>query len=210
MDIGIELIEPLSYAPAPPPDPRQAIEQAWSARSDWQAQQRRVETSQLNLSATRLERWPSLSIFGDYGTIGSSINEAVPTRTFGFIVDIPVFDGGLGRARRAENASRLRQERIHARDLRAQIELEVRVALDNLGSADDQVRAAEEGLTLARRELEQAQRRYRAGVATNIETIDAQMRIERARENKISALFNYNLARIEMLSATGNIRQLTD
>ena len=210
MDIGIELIEPLSYAPAPPPDPQQEIERAWRARSDWQAQQKRVETSQLNLSATKLEIWPSLSIFGDYGTIGSSINEAVPTRTFGFIVDIPVFDGGRSRARRAEDSSRLRQERIAAQDLRAQIELEVRVALDNLTSADDQVRAAEEGLTLALRELEQAQRRYRAGVATNIETIDAQTRIERARENKISALFNFNLARIELLSATGAIRQITD
>jgi len=155
--------------------------------------------------ATRAERLPSLGVFGDYGSIGSSIDHAIPTRTYGFTVRVPVFDGGRRDARRAESASQLRQEHVQIRDLRAQIELDVRLALDSLKSAEDQVKVAEEGLALAENELAQAQRRYQAGMTSGIEVTDAQTRLERARENRIAALFNYNQARIDLGAATGTI-----
>ncbi len=63
---------------------------------------------------------------------------------------IPIFDGGRRDARRAESASQYRQQRIRTADLRDQVELDVRLALDSLRSADAQVKAAEEGLTLAK------------------------------------------------------------
>ena len=123
-------------------------------------------------SATKMERLPSVAGLADYGSIGSSINNAIPTRTYGFAVRVPVFDGGRRDARRAESFSQLRQESIRTHDLREQIELEVRVALDNLQSAEDQVKAAEEGLRLSEEELAQAQRRYQAGVSNGLEVTD--------------------------------------
>jgi outer membrane protein TolC len=146
--------------------------------------------------------------FADYGTIGSSINHALPTRTYGLSLRVPVFDGGRRDARRAESASQLRQERVRTGDLADQVELEVRLALDSLGSADDQVKVAEEGLKLAENELAQAQRRYEAGVASGLEVTDAQTRVARARDNRIAALFNYNQARIDLGEATGTVRQM--
>ena len=50
-------------------------------------------------------------------------------------------------------------------DLKEQIELDVRLALDALRSAEEQVKVAKEGLGLAENELAQARRRYDAGVA---------------------------------------------
>ncbi len=167
---------------------------------------KREETAQLNQSSVKWERLPSASVFADYGTIGSGFNDAIPTRTYGIAIRIPVFDGGRRDARRAESTSQLLQERLRTQDLRDQIELEVRVALDSLQSAADQVRTAEEGVALAEGELEQAQRRFAAGVGSSIEATDAQTRLQRARDNRIAALFNYNLARIELGTATGTIR----
>jgi outer membrane protein len=155
-----------------------------------------------------MERIPTLSVFGDYGSSGNAINDSLPTRAIGFAVRIPVFDGGRRDARRAEAGSQVRQEVIRERDLRAQIELETRTALDSLASAAEQVRTAEEGLVLAENELAQAQRRYKSGVGTSIEVTDAQTRLERARENRIAALFSHNLARIDLSSATGTIGQM--
>ncbi len=155
-----------------------------------------------------MERLPSVYVFGDYGSSGSAIDNSVPTRVIGFQVRVPVFDGGRRDARRAETYSVLRQENIRERDLRAQIEFEVRTALDSLQSASEQVNAAEEGLQLAGNELAQAERRYRTGIGSSIEVTDAQTRLERARDNRIIALFNYNVARIDLGSATGTIRQV--
>ena len=97
---------------------------------------------------------------------------------------------------------------IRNEDLRAQIELEVRLALDSLQSSAEQVQTAEEGLALAENEVAQAQRRYSAGASPGIEVTEAQTRLERARENRISALFGYNVARINLAVATGTMRQL--
>lgn len=73
-----------------------------------------------------------------------------------------------------------------------------------------QVAAAREGLELAERELAQAQRRYKAGVATSIEVTDAQTRLQRARDNQIIALFSHNLARVDLSTAMGTIQDLVN
>ena len=84
----------------------------------------------------------------------------------------------------------------------------MRVAIDSLHSADAQVKAAEEGLTLAENEVAQAERRYKAGVSNSVEVTDAQTRLARARDNRVNALYNYNLARIDLGTATGTIQSM--
>ena len=101
-----------------------------------------------------------------------------------------------------------RQERIRSADLKEQIELDVRLALDTLRSAEEQVKVAQDGLGLAENELAQARRRYEAGVANGVEVTDAQTRLERARDNQVDALFNYNQARIDLGQAMGTIRRM--
>jgi len=76
-----------------------------------------------------------------------------------------------------------------------------------LKSAEDQVKVAREGLALADRELTQARRRYDAGVTNSLEVTDAQTRLERARDNETQALYNYNVARIDLAQAMGNMRR---
>jgi outer membrane protein TolC len=140
--------------------------------------------------------------------VGLSANQTSPTRTYGASIRIPVFDGGRREARRAESLSVLKQERIRSADLEKEVELKIRVALDAVDSADAQVHAAEDGLALSNQELEQAERRYKAGVGTSIEVTDAQTRLQRSRENQISAVFNHAIARVDLAAAMGNIHEL--
>ncbi len=72
--------------------------------------------------------------------------------------------------------------------MKQQIDLEIRLALDSLHSAEEQVQVAREGLAQAQDELDRAQRRYQAGVASSLEVTDAQTRLARARDNHIAAL----------------------
>jgi outer membrane protein len=123
----------------------------------------------------------------------------------GVSLRVPVFDGGRREARRGESFSQYRQEQIRTHDLGQQIELQVRVALESLRSAAAEVDAAREGLTLAENELAQAQRRYEAGVGTSVEVTDAQTRLQRARDNQVNALYDHNLARLDLATATGAI-----
>jgi outer membrane protein TolC len=109
-----------------------------------------------------------------------------------------------------ESASQLRSEKIKSNDLKEQIELDVRLALDALHSAEEQVKVAREGMELAENELTQARRRNEAGVAVALEVTDAQTRMERARDNQTAALYNYNVARIDLAQSLGAVRRMVE
>lgn len=123
----------------------------------------------------------------------------------GVTLKVPVFDGFRRQARREDGFSQLKQEQIRTRDLGQQIELQVRLAVENLRSAKAEVDSARDGLGLAENELAQARRRYEAGVATSVEVTDAQTRLQRARDNQVAALYDYNVARLDLATATGTI-----
>jgi outer membrane protein len=208
LDNPVELTDRLSLIPVESIDVPQALDIARQHRAELRAQQRREESARLNFSATKFERLPSVTAFGNYGEIGTSVYSSLPTRDVGASLRIPIFDGGRMDARRAESASQFREESIRTADLRDQIELDVRVAIDSLHSANAQVKAAEEGLSLSEMEVAQAERRYKAGVSNSVEVTDAQTRLARARDNRINALYNYNLARIDLGTATGTIQSM--
>ena len=208
LDTNLTLTENLTNTPVQVADMQEALAIALRSRSDLQARQKREEQANLDYRAARSDRIPSLSGFAGYGTIGSGIDSAIPTWNLGVTLELPVFDGGRVDARRAEALSRLRRERIEGQDLRRQIELEIRLAFAGLNLAREQITVAEEGLQLAQQELEQARRRYQAGITSSLEVTDAQTRLERARENQITALFDYNLERINLGEAMGTIRSM--
>jgi outer membrane protein TolC len=206
LDTQVELTDKLSYVPVDAVTLEQARARAVKERPDYRAQQQREENARLSASAAKMQRLPSVAAFGDYGSIGTGITSALPTRTIGVQVRVPVFDGGKRDAQRAEAASQYRAEEVRTRDLKEQIELDVRLALDGLQSAEEEVRVANEGLELSENELAQARRRYEAGVATGVEVTDAQTRLERARDNQTAALYNHSLARIDLAQAMGRVR----
>jgi len=208
LDTEYELTDQLRYIPVEPEIVANAHVDAVKSRLDLRAQAERESNSRLAASAAKMERLPTLAAYSDYGTTGSGFDRAVPTRTYGVSLRVPLYDGGRRDARRSDAASQYRQEKIRSNDLRDQIDLEVQTATDTLQSAEEQVQVAEVGLHLAENELDQARRRYEAGVASNLEVTDAQTRLERARNNRITALFSHNLARIDLGQATGSIRKM--
>jgi outer membrane protein TolC len=207
LDARIEFTDKLAYKPVDVGSMAAALEKARNERAELKAQAKREEIARLNYGSVKAERLPSISAFGNYGTTGQEIIGAAPTRTYGISMKVPVFDGGRRDARRAESLSELRQEQVRSRDVKQQVELDVRLALDSILSAASQVETAQEGLGLAENELAQARRRYEGGVANSLEVTDAQTRLDRARDNQIVALYNYNLARLDLATATGSIAE---
>ena len=208
LDTELELTDKLAYVPVDAVTIEQAKAQALKERPDLKAQQEREANARMAASATKMERLPTVAAFGDYGAIGPGFDNALPTRTYGISLRVPVFDGGRRDARRAESASQYRSEKVRTSDLKEQIELDVRLALDGLESAEQQVKVAKEGLDLSENELAQARRRNDAGVAIGVEVTDAQSRLERARDNQTAALYNYNVARIDLAQSMGKVRSM--
>jgi outer membrane protein TolC len=210
LDTELVLTDKLGYTPVDAMTVAQAKAKALHERPDYQAQREREANALVLESATKMERLPSVAAFGDYGASGTGPANSLPTRTIGISLRVPIFDGGRREARRAESASQVRTEKVKTNDLKEQIELDVRLALDALRSAEEQVNVAKEGLQLSENEMTQARRRYDAGVAAGLEVTDAQTRLARARDNETSALYNYNVARIDLAQSVGGVRRIVE
>ena len=207
LDAGIQLTDKLEYRPADIGTLDEALAEARKLRAELKAQKDREQSARLSYSSVKAERLPSLGASANYGSIGAGIVGAQATYDYGLSLRVPLYNGGLREARRAESLSQYRQEQTRTHDLEQQVELDVRLAFDSINSAATEVTTALEGQDLSEKELAQAKRRYQAGVANSLEVTDAQTRLDRARDNLINALYDYNVARIDLATATGKIQE---
>lgn len=207
MDAPVELTTKLDLKKTEEVSNDVLIEQARKARPELKTERQRQDAARLSVTSVKDERLPSIGAQADYGTIGSEISNAHPTYTMAISLRVPIFDGGRREARISQSLSQYRQEEIRMRDLDRQVELQVRTALENLHSATAEVQSATEGQSLSENELAQARRRYEAGISTSIEVTDAQTRLQRARDNVVKALYNHNVARLDLATATGTIAE---
>ena len=159
-------------------------------------------------SAIRAERLPRLEVAADYGVNGLTVPSAIATRDLTLQVSVPILDGFRREARLAEQEAVVRESQVRERDLRQQIAADVDGALLDLHSAEAQQAVAAERLRLAAQELSQSRERFKAGVAGNIEVIDAQSNLIRARDTDIDARFAAASSRVSLARAAGVARTL--
>jgi outer membrane protein TolC len=181
---------------------------ALAQRPDLAAEVARGDAARTAKSAINAERLPRLDVAADYGLSGLTPSTSVSTRQIGVQVSIPILDGFRREGRAAEQSATVRESEVRARDLRQQIAAEVETALLDLASAQAQQAIAAERLRLAADEMAQARERFAAGVAGNIEVINAQASLLRARDTDIDARFAAATARVALARAAGLARTL--
>jgi len=200
----LTLTDQLRFVEDPLPSVDTAVAQAAHDRREIQVAEEENRASQLELQSARAEHLPSLEVLSDYGSSGITPGSfALPTRRVAVQLNVPIFNGGLTQGRVTAAASRERQTELSLADVRGQVEEDVRLSLTTLTTAAVQVRAADESVMLAQRELEMARDRFRAGVADNLEVITAQVSLANARVAQVNALAQHNAARLNLAAALG-------
>ncbi len=191
-----------------PADRNTAVAQAVAVRPDLAAELARGTAARTAASAISAERLPRLEVEADYGLSGLRMPDAVGTRQVAVQVTLPILDGFRREGRLAEQQAVVRESDVRARDLRQQVAADVDGALLDLHSAAAQQMIAVERLQLAAQEVSEARQRFRAGVAGNIEVINAQSSLLRARDADIDARFAAVSARIALARSVGAARTL--
>ncbi len=202
----IELTDTLSVelgAAAVPANRDSAVTQAIAARPDLAAELARGDAARTAASAISAERLPRIGIAADYGLSGNNGPDAVSTRGLSLQVTLPVLDGWRREGRLAEQRAVAQESDVRARDLRQQVAADIDGALLDLRSASAQQMISDERLRLAAEEVSQARQRFEAGVAGNIEVVNAQESLVRAREADIDARFAALVARISLARSVG-------
>jgi outer membrane protein TolC len=204
----LELGDSLSFFETPQPDVEASIEEGLSTRPEWKSLQEQMRAAETQKKAAFDQRLPSLHFSGNWAQLGTEPSSVIPTYTYSGTLSVPLFTGGRIRAEtvRADlDVQKLYQQQA---DLRNQIALDVKTALINLDSARSQVRVANLGVQLSREEVDQARDRFNAGVANNIEVIQAQDSLARANDNQIAALYRFNQARADLARSIGQMEKV--
>jgi outer membrane protein TolC len=204
LDSRPELTDSLEFDTQPAPVVEVALQTASQDRVEIAIAEQEVKRLAYERKAAQAELYPSVDFVANYGSSGALMNNlALPTRSVGARLTIPIFNGGATLVRIKSTRSREAKGLLRLDDTRKQVEQDVRNTLQTLESGVKQVQSAQQQVKLAERELEQSRDRFSAGVGDNIEVLNAQTALENARNAQVSALTAYNTARINLAAALG-------
>ena len=124
----------------------------------------------------------------------------------GLVVTLPLFDGLM--RENALNTAKARLERAAQAEglVRQQIAKDVNQAALMLTAAEKGVDASRKGLDQAEEEFRVVKERFASGRGIQLEILDAQVALTRARFNAVNALADFHSALAMWLRATGRVR----
>ena len=178
-----------------------------------EAIQNRPELKSLRLQQNAAERFiraehalyfPSVGVVGTAGFVPTGY-QAVPSRygAIGMNVSIPIFNGGLFKARQTQAELKAKAATENVNDLQNRVIRGVRVAWLSATTAFDRMGLTRQLLEQAKISLDLAQARYDLGLGNIVELSTAQLNVTSAQIADASALYEYQTQRIFVDYQTG-------
>ncbi len=206
--VKIELADQVNFFDTPAVSADETLERAFHERSELKQIAARERRAELELKTAGEQRLPRFSVGGIWVEQGLTNSNSIPVYSYSASVDFPIFTGGRIEAQRAQAGLAMRALKQQETEQRNRITQEVKTAVVQLEAARNEVNVANLGLDLARQEVEQARDRFQAGVANNIEVVNAQNELARANDNQIGALYRYNQSRADLAHAVGQMEAI--
>jgi outer membrane protein TolC len=164
----------------------------------------RITAADERVAAASAGSLPQLNAMGGYDMARPNLRifpiqeKFRPSWDIGVNVHWSLFDGGRVRAETAEAAANRRATEARLRDFDADLERDVRQRMADIGSAAASIEAGEAGVRAAAETRRVLAERFSAGVATNLDVLDAQAALLRAELDLTRARANAELARARL------------
>ena len=183
------------------------IQEAISKRPDLAGLRLEQTAAERNYQAEKALVFPTIGVVGTAGLVPGGV-AAIPGRygAIGVNVTVPLFNGGLFKARRSEADLRSRAAEQRVNDLRNQVVRDVRVAYLNAETAYERVGLTDQLLQQAQLAMELAQRRYDLGLSSIVELSQAQLNLTSAQIATASAKYDYQAQRSVLSYQVGALR----
>jgi outer membrane protein TolC len=198
----------LPELPYPDLSLERAFDLALRTRPDYQAALERVRAADAERASVAGSNRPSVHVNADIGEIGVTPNSVKTTYGVVGSVNVPIFNGGRTQGRRLQADTDLRARREEAEDLKASIYYEVRAAFLDLEATTAQLSVATSARDLAAQQLVQARDRFGAGIANNVDVVQAQGAVALATEQFIAAQYGYDRAKGAFIRGVGTSEEI--
>ena len=145
----------------------------------------------------------NISIVRDYGDPDGYFGTSTKSWSVGASASWSLWDGGATQnAIKKANAQLEQAKEANLATVDAVL-LAVQKAYLNLRSAEQTIQSTQTAVAQGQESFRIATLRYRAGVGTNLDVLDAETKLTTARNNYVQALYNYNISIAALEQLTG-------
>jgi outer membrane protein TolC len=178
---------------------------AYLHRKDLLSLQTEIDVADKEVRAVKYQRLPTIAFNGFYGVLGQTNGLYHGVFSAMGTVKIPIFREAEERGQEEQANAQLTALRQREEDLRVTIDAQIRASMLDVQSAYESVHVAQSNVTLAQQELADERDRFGAGIDTNLPVEDAEASVAGAQAQLVNALFQYNLAKLQLARNTGII-----
>lgn len=207
-DLGTPIVLPetLELEPADGEALEALIERARVTRPDLEAARRQLASAETGVALARAGRRPTVGFQAAWETNARDFfgNDGDNT-TLGVGLRWPLFDGFATRARVRRAREQAREAEVGVDLLAESVALEVRQAHSELRAAGQRLEQSAQSVGLARRSLAIVEDRYKEGLTTLPELLDAETALTTARLREVAARRDVLLARASLDLAIGEL-----
>lgn len=213
-DIELTLADQIT--PENRPNFREDLQKAfnYTTRIEYQLLQANRNLQLQDVAQYRVGYYPSVYLFANGGVLTGSNDLPIFNDspwpgffTYGVRVTIPIFDGFYKDAKVQQARVGLQRIDYELYDTENLLSLEYENARISMENAIRSLDLQERNVALAEEVLRVSQVRYREGVGSSLEVVDAESSLKEAQTNYLSALLDAYLAQVELKNALGIAHQ---
>jgi outer membrane protein TolC len=180
-----------------------AFQQALKNRKDLAAAEETLKGADAQKTAAWAQQLPAVTVSGDYGDIGPTPGHSHGTYTASGNVKAPLLQIAKTRGDEEVADASYQTARAQLSDKVQQVNQDIRAAILDIQSAAKLIEATHTNVLTATEALSEAQERFKSGVSDNLAVSQAQAQSAQANDQYISALYQHNLAKLELARALG-------
>jgi outer membrane protein len=183
-----------------------SLKEALENRLEFQQWRHQVDLNKASLDLARTADKPTLAASFNYqfrNGFMPDMNKIQGNWTAALTLSYPVFDGFRTRTQVAEAQSGLRAVELRKTDLERGVNQEIQTALSDLKLAEQKLEIEKVKIRQAEDSLRIAEERFRNGLLSATELIDAQNSVENARLNSLQLVYNHTLSKYSLYRSCG-------
>ncbi|GBD94463.1 outer membrane protein TolC precursor [bacterium BMS3Abin05] len=206
LDTKITFDDSLKFIPLPFKSVREAVALAKKNRPDLRMMEENVIIGKKMVDMSKASYLPTVAFVANYGYKYPD-REYNPTFyntwTVSVVAQMNLFDWGDTYFKKQQSESQLRQIQITQKMLRDGVVLEVTESFLAAKQAQEKIRVSEKTVAQAKENFRVTSDKFKEGMATNTDFLDANALLTKARNDYISALADYRIASAKLLKAVG-------
>lgn len=184
----------------------------YGQRIEYSLLQSQLQLADLDIQSTAKAYYPRISFGATYG-YNTGRNKFVELLTAPWFktsaltlnIGVPIFDGFAKKYQSQQKRFTLQKAQQSGELLKNSIDLQVRQSAISLTNTVQTLRTQKRNIDLAKEVVRVVQIKYKEGVGSNIEVLDAENSYRQAQTNYFTSLYNYLLTKVDFDKANGKL-----